>query len=106
MAAKSFKGGLDSILGGESKVAKKRGRPRVNVHPIEKTSEIGVKEHEIRATFIVDKEKLEKLKALAHYDRSTIKELFDNVVDIFLNSRSKDVKLAIETFKKKKKKKI
>ena len=92
MTKKSFKGGLDSLLGGgpsqekppaaaESventsiqRVAKKRGRPRTNNREIEKTSQEGCKEAETRATFIVNEGDLERIKAVAYWDRVQIKD--------------------------------
>lgn len=76
----------------------KRGRPKTNFKKIEKSSELGTREGETRATFIIDKMKLENLKAVAHYDRTTIKEVIACAIDSLLLSR-KDVGVAIETYK-------
>lgn len=77
MAKKSFSGGLNSLLGetkpaeqaaeqSESKAAKKE---------ITKTSQIGTKDKETRATFIVNEDLLEKMKSMAYWDRVLIKDI-------------------------------
>ncbi len=47
----------------------------------------GLKEHETRATFIVDEDLLEKLKAVAYWERLNIKEVinetFQNYVEAY-----------------------
>ena len=92
MTKKNFKGGLDSLLsGGTSKepektkepkeeaekpaVPAKRGRPKTSHRAIEKSSQEGCKEAETRATFIVSEADLEKLKALAYWERLQIKDV-------------------------------
>jgi hypothetical protein len=83
MAKKSFSGGLNSLLGDtkpteptaelqELKAAKKE---------ITKTSQIGTKEKETRATFIVSEDLLEKMKALAYWDRVLIKDIVNNAFE-------------------------
>lgn len=83
MAKKSFSGGLNSLLGDtqpkeqaaepqETKAAKKE---------ITKTSQIGTKEKETRATFIVNEDLLEKLKALAYWDRVLIKDIVNDALE-------------------------
>jgi hypothetical protein len=83
MAKKSFSGGLNSLLGDtkapeqvqamvETKASKKE---------ITKTSQIGTKENETRATFIVNEELLEKMKALAYWDRVLIKDIINQALE-------------------------
>ena len=104
MSKKSF--GLDSLLGNQqpaknkelttdtaleylkeldkeiSKDAKaKVGRPVTQFKEITKSSQEGTKENETRATFIVNEELLEKLKAIAYWDRVMIKEVINNALE-------------------------
>lgn len=46
----------------------------------------GTYEGEIRATFIVNEAKLEKLKALAYLERKRQKDLIDKAIDLLLQS--------------------
>ena len=128
MTKKSFKGGIDSLLGGglsreerqqqelrrsadaiksnltapsiapvqpqEDKPAaaeagadtlipvadKKRGRPRTNYREIEKSSQEGCKESETRATFIVNEADLERIKAVAYWERIQIKDAINSAL--------------------------
>lgn len=55
----------------------KVGRPVTQTKVISKTSEIGTREHETRATFIVNEILLDKMKAIAYWDRLQIKEVIN-----------------------------
>jgi hypothetical protein len=104
MAAKSFKGGMETLLGETKKkgeAAAKRGRPKTNFKEVTKTSQIGTKQNETRATFIVSEEQLEKLKAVAFLDRVTIKDVIGEAFSAYLGKR-KDIDLAVKTYKGKK----
>lgn len=68
MAKKDFTGGLNSLLG-EQPDKPKRGRPKTQTKEITKSSQEGTKENETRATFIVKEDLLEKLKAVAYWER-------------------------------------
>jgi hypothetical protein len=120
MAKKTFKGGMDNLLGEGTKVktpAQKRaqtirakwkalkeesdkivinqtgeqtgeqteklkvGRPKTQFKEITKSSQEGTKENETRATFIVKEDLLEKLKAIAYWDRTLIKEVVDKALE-------------------------
>ena|ERR1039458_2052533 len=109
MSKKNFSGGLNSLLGeqptkttkkkereaskGELEAFKvavqngkldhliKRGRPVTQTKEITKTSQVGTKENETRATFIVNEDLLEKLKAIAYWDRVLIKELINSALE-------------------------
>jgi hypothetical protein len=74
MTKKNFKGGLGSLLGDQPDKPK-RGRPITSTRVITKSSQEGTKENEIRATFIVNEDLLEKLKAIAYWDRVLIKDV-------------------------------
>ena len=53
----------------------KGGRPKSNFKTIEKTSQIGTKEGEVRATFIVEEKTLAQIKALSYWERLPIKDI-------------------------------
>ena len=78
MSKKNFTGGLNSLLGDNDKP--KRGRPKTSTREITKSSQEGTKEKETRATFIVNEELLEKLKAIAYWDRKLIKEVVNTAL--------------------------
>jgi hypothetical protein len=105
MTKKNFKGGLSSLLGeapeekktevttaGAKRFLKdlieatedpetpKRGRPKSNFKEITKSSQEGTKENETRATFIINEELLDKLKAIAYWDRVLIKEVVNTAL--------------------------
>ena len=98
MAKKTLKGGgFDNLLGETTKAIpqktatplRERGRPKTNFKIATKTSEIGTKENETRATFIVREDFLEKLKAIAYWERVTIKEVLDKALEEALNKYEK-----------------
>lgn len=79
MSKKNFTGGLNSLLG-EQKEKPKRGRPVTQTKEITKSSQEGTKENETRATFIINEELLEKLKAIAYWDRVLIKDVVNTAL--------------------------
>lgn len=76
MSKKDFKGGLGSLLGETDKV--KRGRPKTSTRVVTKSSQEGTKVNETRATFIINEDLLDKLKAIAYWERKLIKEVINN----------------------------
>ena len=76
MSKKNFTGGLNSLLGDQPDKPK-RGRPKTSTKQITKSSQEGTKDKETRATFIVNEDLLDKLKAIAYWDRKLIKEVVD-----------------------------
>jgi hypothetical protein len=88
MSKKNFTGGLDSLLG-EQPQRPKRGRPATSTREITKSSQEGTKEGETRATFIVKEELLEKLKAIAYWDRKLIKEVVTSALEEAVNKYEK-----------------
>lgn len=58
----------------------KVGRPVTNTRQITKTSQEGTKENETRATFIVNEDLLEKVKAIAYWERIRIKDVVDRAL--------------------------
>ena len=76
---KSFAGGLSSILGDQPQQPR-RGRPRTNFREITKSSQEGVRLNETRAIFIIREDLLDKIKAIAYWDRLTIKQFMDSAL--------------------------
>jgi hypothetical protein len=86
MAKKSFSGGLSSLLG-DTKQPEQAAEPKEAKTPkkeITKTSQIGTKEKETRATFIVNEDLLEKMKSLAYWDRVLIKDIVNTAFEDYI----------------------
>jgi ACT domain-containing protein len=79
MSKKNFTGGLSSLLGDQPEKPK-RGRPVTQTKEITKSSQEGTKENETRATFIINEELLDKLKAIAYWDRVLIKDVVNTAL--------------------------
>lgn len=79
MSKKNFTGGLNSLLGDQPEKPK-RGRPVTQTKVITKSSQEGTKENETRATFIINEELLDKLKAIAYWDRVLIKDVVNTAL--------------------------
>ncbi|SOE22564.1 hypothetical protein SAMN06298216_2987 [Spirosomataceae bacterium TFI 002] len=76
---KIFTRGLNSLF--EDLIEKpKKGRPRTTNRVITKSSQEDTKEKETRATFLVNEELLDKLKAIAYWDRLLIKDVVDRAL--------------------------
>lgn len=109
MAKKSFKSGMDGLLGSatvakgkaEKEPVSKRGRPKTNFKEVSKTSQIGTKAGETRATFIIDEDQLEKIKALAYWERTSIKEILAEAIENFLKEKKGEVSKAVTSYKSK-----
>ena len=54
---------------------------------LNKTSQEGLKEGWTRATFILRKDYLEKLKASAYWERKKIKEMIDEALRLYLKGK-------------------
>jgi tyrosyl-tRNA synthetase len=80
MSKKTLLGGLSTVLGDRPETAK-RGRPVTQTKKVTKSSQEGTKENEVRATFIVNEELLEKLKAVAYWDRVLIKTVVNTALE-------------------------
>jgi len=93
MSKKNFSKGLGSLLGEtnngpieesieqeEVKPKAKVGRPVTQTKEVTKSSQEGTKENETRATFIVNEDLLDKLKAIAYWERTLIKEVVNNAL--------------------------
>lgn len=79
MTKKNFKGGLGSLLG-DQPTKPKVGRPVTQTKEITKSSQEGTKENETRATFIVNEELLDKVKAIAYWERELIKDTINRAL--------------------------
>jgi len=79
MSKKNFTGGLSSLLGDQPEKPK-RGRPVTQTKEITKSSQEGTKEKETRATFIINEDLLDKLKAIAYWDRVLIKDVVNTAL--------------------------
>ena len=91
MAKKSFSGGLSSLLGDAKQVeqASDQAEPKAAKKEITKTSQIGTKEKETRATFIVNEDLLEKMKSLAYWDRVLIKDIVNSAFEDYISKHEK-----------------
>lgn len=109
MAKKSFKSGMDGLLGSatlskaktEKEPVTKRGRPKTNFKEVSKTSQLGTKEGETRATFIIDEDQLEKIKALAYWERTSIKEILSMAISGLLKEKKGELSKAVNSYKSK-----
>ena len=88
MSKKTFSGGLSSLLGDKTKRA-----GSVVKKTAEKTTTASIKKGllpgETRATFIVNEEILEKLKAVAYWERTMIKEVVAGALQEFVERYQK-----------------
>lgn len=94
MSKKNFIGGLNSLLGDQPEKPK-RGRPVTQTKEITKSSQEGTKENETRATFIINEELLDKLKAIAYWDRVLIKDVVNTALQetvVKYEKKSGDIK--------------
>lgn len=66
---------------------KKRGRPKTSTRVITKGSQKGVQEGDTRVTFIVREDLLDKVKALAYWDRILIKDVVEEALENHLKGR-------------------
>ena len=91
MAKKSFSGGLNSLLGDTKQVERpaEQAESKAAKKEITKTSQIGTKEKETRATFIVQEDLLEKMKALAYWDRVLIKDIINQALQEHISRHEK-----------------
>lgn len=91
MSKKNFSGGVSSLLGETATQIEKKGpgRPVTQLKEITKTSQEGTKEGETRATFIVKEELLDKVKAIAYWDRILFKDVINSALEDAINKHEK-----------------
>ena len=90
--SKSFKGGLDSLLGAQppkQPERKKAGRPKTSTRVVEKSSQEGIRDGYTRATFIVNEALLDKFKAIAYWDRALIKNMINTALEDYVTRYEK-----------------
>lgn len=78
MAKKSFKAGFDSLLGEDITSTRKENS----------TSKKNIK-NETRATFLVETEQLEKIKAISYWDRKLIKNVLFDALEMYIEHYQK-----------------
>ena len=101
MTKKDFKTGLNTLLGDTGTAAAQPTEEKQSRKEITKTTQEGTYEGEIRATFILNEAKLEKLKALAYWERTKQKDLIDQAIDMLLKSKDPELlERAINEFQK------
>jgi hypothetical protein len=66
---------------------KKIGRPRTIYREYEKSSQENLPENWTRATFIVREDRLRKLKDYAYTDRRTLKDVVNEMIDLYLDGK-------------------
>lgn len=81
MSKKSFTSGLDSVLLG--------GVPKEKPQEKQAQKQAPKPPKEIRATFIVDPQDIEKLKAIAYWERLKIKEVADDMIKGYIKAYEK-----------------
>lgn len=62
------------------------------------TSQLGTKENETRATFIVNQDHLKAIKALAYWQRTSIKEVLAEAIEALLIVQKKELTKAVEAY--------
>lgn len=89
MAKKNFSGGLNSLLGDTPSSAK--AEPGNATSAVEPTKQVAAtaEDNEVRATFIVQDTVLEKLKAIAYWDRLLIKEVIGSALKDYIDQYEK-----------------
>jgi hypothetical protein len=91
-----------STLLGDQTEKPKRGRPVTQTKEITKSSQEGTKENETRATFIIKEDLLDKLKAVAYWDRMLIKDVINTALTTYIdNYEKKRGRISIEPIKDK-----
>ena len=101
MTKKSFIGGLNTTLGDTGTAKAQPTEKRQSRKEITKTIQEGTYEGDTRATFILSEAKLEKLKALAYWERITQKDLIDQAIDMLLKSKDPELlEKAVNEFQK------
>jgi hypothetical protein len=81
MAKKNFNVGLNSVLGlSDEPIAANSKAKTMTISSIK----AGLKEGETRATFILNEANVEKIKAIAYWNRRAIKDVFNEALEKFI----------------------
>ena len=67
-----------------------KGKEKPKQREITSTSQEGIKGKETRATFIVDEDRVEELKAIAYWDGLRIKEVASKALEFYLEAYKKE----------------
>jgi hypothetical protein len=86
MSKKNFSGGLSSLITDQPQKAR-RGRPVTQTREITTSSQEGTIEGETRATFIVKEDIVDKLKAIAYWDRLLLKDVINLAIQEYIDKR-------------------
>ena len=78
-------GGFDGLLGDTIEETKKVGRPTTQTKEVVNKSERGTLPGEIRSTYIVRKDQVEKIKRLAYWESVKIKDILIQAIDELIN---------------------
>lgn len=92
---------IESFCATVNKKRPGKGRPKTNFKKINSTSELGTKEGETRATFIVSNKALENLKALAYWKRVSIKNVVGDALDQLFKDEKTEMEKAFKAYAKK-----
>jgi len=84
-----YEGTVDELAEKVISSSPKRGRPTTQFKEITKSSQEGTKENETRATFIVNEALLEKLKAVAYWERKLIKVIINSALEEYVEKYEK-----------------
>lgn len=109
MSKKTFTGGINTLL--EGSVSKQEKPAQAQERPVEppevkqepKTTQDKKPKYyrQPRATFLIDTNRVETLKAIAYWERKKIKDLIDEALKTFIDSRSpEDIQKALTEYKK------
>lgn len=83
MSKKNFTGGLNSLLGDTPAPQNKPAQDEAKAEIIQPPKHI----QDIRATFLIRKDKLEKIKAIAYWERKLFKEVLDEAINSLFESK-------------------
>lgn len=62
-----------------------------SIYATRKSSQKGLQKGWSRATFILKKEYIDKLKALSYWERTTIKEIIDDALSSYLRNKEEEI---------------
>ena len=87
MSKKTFTGGLNSLFETKKETQRvKVGRPRSNKE-INISSQKGTIPGETRATIIINEQLLDKVKAVAYWDRELVKETINKAITDYIEKK-------------------
>ncbi|WP_051219317.1 hypothetical protein [Flavobacterium frigidarium] len=91
MEKKSFSNGLNSLLGDTNKpeTVPAAAEPKENSKKAVQAPQADAKGIETRATFIVQEELLEKMRAIAYWDRMLIKDIINEALESYITRHEK-----------------